>query len=44
MNNTKSELHLEIQTPIQLNLLDNSDFTNPINQKIRAVIVVPDIL
>ena len=33
MNNTKSELHLEIQTPIPLNLLDNSDFTNPVNQK-----------
>ena len=33
INNTKSELHLEMQTVPPVNLLDNSDFTNPVNQK-----------
>ena len=33
INNTKSELHLEMQTVSPVNLLDNSDFTNPVNQK-----------
>ena len=34
ISNTKSELHLEIQaTASPVNLLDNSDFTNPVNQR-----------
>ena len=33
INNTKSELHLEIQAASPVNLLDNSDFTNPVNQR-----------